>query len=329
MRERVERVFASLEQLIGTLPVPPSHRELIWVHLKAGREQALASPRLPAIQLPLLVHAAITGDERPAHHLAEACTLLYFGVDLFDNLIDDELSSSWDTRDPAEASLAATTLLAAAPQIAVARLRERGVPPERLWELAHLFAETLLTMSAGEHEDVLLTGRADVRPEMCRDMIERKSGSEFALFAKAGAILATEDEGVIQQYADFGRCFGMASQLRSDVWDIWSAEISQDLTNGRCTLPVVHALSTLREGRRERLQELLSAARDSAEHHDEVRTLLAETGSMSHTTMVIEVYLRRAREYLAATSPLEPAGQDLRTLLDKVSLLATSNDGHQ
>ena len=144
MRERVERVFASLEQLIGTLPVPPSHRELIWVHLNAGREQALASPRLPAIQLPLLVHAAIIGDERPAHHLAEACTLLYFGVDLFDNLIDDELSSTWDTRDPAEASLAATTLLAAAPQIAVARLREHGVPPERLWELAHLFAETLL-----------------------------------------------------------------------------------------------------------------------------------------------------------------------------------------
>jgi len=329
MRERVERVFASLEQLIGTLPVPRSHRELIWIHLKAGREQARASPRLPAIQLPLLVHAAISGDERPAHHLAEACTLLYFGVDLFDNFIDDELSSSWDTRDPAEASLAATTLLAAAPQIAVARLREHGVPPERLWELAHLFAETLLTMSAGEHEDVLFTGRVDVRPEMCRDMIERKSGSEFALFAKAGAMLATEDEGVIQQYAAFGRCFGMASQLRSDVWDIWSAEISQDLINGRCTLPVVHALSTLREGSRERLQELLRAARDSAEHHDEVRMLLAETGSLSHTTMVIEVYLRRAHEYLAATSPLEPAGQDLRALLDKVSLLATSDDGHQ
>lgn len=329
MRERVEWVFASLEQLIGTFPVPASHRELIWVHLHAGRDQALASPRLPAIQLPLLVHAAITGEERPAHHLAGACALLYFGVDLFDDLIDDELSSSWITRDSAEASLAATTLLAAAPQIALVRLQEHGVPPERLWELARLFAETLLTMSAGEHEDVLFTGRVDVSPEMCRDMIERKSGSEFALFAKAGAMLATEDEGVIQQYAAFGRCLGIASQLRSDVWDIWSAETSQDLINGRCTLPVVHALSTLQEESRERLQELLRAARESAEHHDEVRGLLAEAGSLRHTTLVIEVYLRRAREYLAATSPLDPAGQDLRSLLDKVSLLAPSNDAHR
>jgi hypothetical protein len=56
--------------------------------------------------------------------------------------------------------------------------------------------------------------------------------------------------------------------------------------------------------------------------------LLAEAGSLRHTTLVIEVYLRRARECLAATTPLEPAEQALRTLLDKVSLLATSDEAH-
>jgi len=284
---------------------------------------------MPAIQLPLLVHAAITGEEGPAHHLAGACTLLYFGVDLFDNLIDDELSPNWGARDPAEASLAATTLLAAAPQIALAHLREHGVPPERLWELVRLFSETLLTMSAGEHEDVLFTGRADVSPQMCRDMIERKSRSEFALFAKTGAMVATEDEGVIEQYAAFGRCLGMASQLRTDVWDLCGAKRSQDLINGRCTLPIIYALSTLQGEERGRLQELLGAARESTEPHEEVRMSLAASGSIRRTTLVIEVYLQRARDYLAAASPLEPAGQDLRTLLDKVSLLSTTGDAHR
>jgi hypothetical protein len=70
---------------------------------------------------------------------------------------------------------------------------------------------------------------------------------------------------------------------------------------------------------------LLRAARKSAEHHDEVRAVLAETASLRHTILVIEVYLRRAREHLAAASPLEPAGQGLSMLLDKVSLLATSD----
>jgi geranylgeranyl diphosphate synthase type I len=326
MHERVERVFAFIEELIATLPVPPSHRELLRIHVGVGREQAEVYPELPAIQLPLLVHAAITGDERPALPVAGACTLLYLGADLFDNLIDHELPSSWDSRDPAEGNLAATTLLAAVPQLSVARLRERGTPLARLWALTQLFAETLLTMSAGEHEDLLFTKWGNVGPEMCRGMAERKSGSEFALFTRAGAILATDDPAVIEKYAAFGLCLGTASQLCSDVGDIWGEGMSRDLLNARRTLPIVHALSTLRGESRERLQELLGAARESPECHAEVRTLLTAAGSMHYTALVVEVYRQRARNNLAAASPREPAGRALRMLLDEVSLLSMVED---
>src|SRR5215218_4046152 len=211
MYGRVERVFASIEELIGALPVPRSHRELLRVHVGVGREQAEVYPELPAIQLPLLVHAAITGDERPALPLASACTLLYLGADLFDNVADRELAEHWRTHDPTEANLAAATLLATLPQLSVAQLQERGVPPARLWALAHLFAETLLTMSAGQHEDLLFSQTdVDVTLKDCRGMIERKSGSEFALFAKAGAVLASADPCVTESYGAFGLCLGTA-----------------------------------------------------------------------------------------------------------------------
>src|SRR5215212_7640873 len=221
MYGRVEKVFDFLDTLIDMLPVPSSHRALLRVHLDTGRDEATGYPELPAIQLPLLVHAAIRGDERPALPLAGACTLLYLGADLLDNLIDDELSIDWHDRDPAEASLAATTLLAALPQLALARLREQGTPSARLWELSHLFAETLLTMSAGEHEDVRFTDRDDVGVKTCRNMVERKSGSEFGLFARAGALLATEDPAIVEKYTAFGLCLGTARQICTDVWDIW------------------------------------------------------------------------------------------------------------
>jgi geranylgeranyl diphosphate synthase, type I len=322
MQERVEQVFAFIEELIEALPVPLRHRELLQVHLGVGREQIDIYPELPAIQLPLLVHAAITGDQRPALPLAGACTLLYLGADLFDNLIDHELSPSWHTRDPAEANLAAATLLAALPQLSVARLREQGTPPARLWALTHLFAETLLTMSAGEHEDMLVAKRENVGLKMCRTTAERKSGSEFALFTRAGAILATEDPSVIEKYAVFGLCLGTASQICSDIGDIWGEGISRDLLNGKRTLPIVHALYALRGASRERLQELLRVARKSAEYHDEVRALLAAAGSIHYTTLVVEIYLQRARDQLDAASPREPAGWALRILLDGTSLLS-------
>ncbi len=326
MHERVERVFAFIEELIGALPVPPSHRELLRVHVGVGREQAEVYPELPAIQLPLLVHAAITGDERPALPVAGACTLLYLGADLFDNLIDDELSSKWRARDPAEANLAAATLLAAVPQLAIARLQKQEIPVARLWALANLFAETLLTMSAGEYEDLLFTERGDVRPEMCKAMAQRKSGSELALFASAGAILATEDVELIEEYTAFGLYLGTARQIYTDVLDIWKRENSADLLNGKRTLPIVHALSTLEGESWERLQDLLGVVREGNERHDEVRTLLLEAGSVDYTDVVVRIYREQARYHLAEASPREPAGRALRLLLDGTSVLAAGTD---
>jgi geranylgeranyl diphosphate synthase type I len=326
LSERAEQVFAFVEGLIETLPVPTRHRALLRLHVDVGRKQAETYPELPAIELPLLVHAALTGDQTPALPVAGACTLVYLGADLLDNLFDRELPPAWHTRESAEANLAATTLLAALPQLSIARLREQGTPPARLWALAHLFAQTLLTMSAGEHEDLVLKEGENGVLQACRAIAERKSGSEFALFARAGAILATEDPTAIERYAAFGLWFGTASQLCSDVGDIWGEGISQDLLNGKRTLPVVHALYVLRGASRERLQELLGAARESAGCHGEVRALLAEAGSMHYTALVVEVYRQRAGNHLAAASPREPAGRALRMLLDGASLLPMGED---
>jgi geranylgeranyl diphosphate synthase, type I len=319
----VGRVFAFLDKLFLTFPVRSGHRELLQIHLRVGKERAEAWPEMSSIQLPLLVHAAITGDERPALPVAGACTLLYLGADLFDSILDDELPPSWHARDSSEASLAATTLLGALPQLSIARLQQQGTPPATLWSLAHLFADTGLTMGAGQYEDLLFSSPSleNLSVENSRAMAEHKSGAEYALFATAGAVLATEDPSTIEAYAAFGSCFGIAQQLINDAQDIWGDKCGQDLLNGKRTLPIVHALSTLRGQQRERLQKLLAAARESAEHHDGVRALLAAAGSLRYTALIVWLYQQQARSHLALASPQEPAGRELYTLLDRASLL--------
>jgi geranylgeranyl pyrophosphate synthase len=146
-------------------------------------------------------------------------------------------------------------------------------------------------------------------------MTERKSGSADALLARAGALLGTEDPFTIEAYAAFGSCFGIAKQLINDVSDIWGEVESQDLLNGKRTLPIAHALSVLRGKQRERLQNLLAAA------HEEVRTLLAAAGSVRYTALVIWLHQQQARNHLAAASPQEPARRELQMLLDRASLL--------
>lgn len=321
MRERAGWVFAFLDELIGALPVPPEHEELLRVHLDVLREGAQASPAMSAVQVPLLVHEAITGDGRPAVPVAAACTIFCLGADLLDSVIDRELPPPWDVRDPAEANLAAATLLGALPQLSVARLREGGTPPARSWALADLFAGALLEINAGQHEDLLLSNRVDVSLEDSRAMAERKSGSASALLAKAGAILATEEAPEIRSYAAFGSRYGTAKQLINDVQGIWGEDVSQDLLNGRRTLPVVHALSTLRGGQRERLLKLLALSRESAEHHAGVRAMLAEAGSVRYTARIVWLHQQQARANLAAASPRGAAGRELWAMLDRASLL--------
>jgi geranylgeranyl diphosphate synthase, type I len=321
MRKRAGQVFALLDKVLEALPVPSTHRELLQVQLGVGKERAKAWPEMSVIQLPLLVHTAVAGDERPALPVAAACALLYLGADLLDSTLDHELPPSWHTHNSAEVNLAATTLLAALPQLSIAILRERGTPPARLWALSYLFADTVLELNAGQHEDVLFPNRENVSIEDSLAMVKRKSGAPYALFARVGAVLATEDSFTIEAYAAFGSCFGIAKQLINDAWDIWGEDESQDLLNGKRTLPIVHALSVLRGEQRERLQKVLAVARESAEHHDEVRSHLAAAGSVRYTALMVWLYQQRARRHLRAASPQEPAGRELRMLLDRASLL--------
>lgn len=320
MRERAGRVFASIDKLVAALSVPGCHRELLQVHLRVGEEQAEAWPAMAAIQLPLLVHAAIAGDERPALPVAAACTLLYLGADLFDSVHDHELPPPWRDRGSAAANLAASTLVAALPQLSMARLEEEGTPPGKIWELSRLFASTLLKMSAGQHQDLIFPDMESVSLAQSCAMVERKSGSDSALFARAGAVLATEDASRIDSYAAFGSCLGTARQLITDVYDIWSDVPSRDLLNGKRTLPIVHALCVLQGQRRGRLRDLLAAARESAEHHDEVRAILTATGSVRYTALIIRFHQRQARSHLMTASPNGPAGRELHALIDLASL---------
>ena len=321
MRERVGRVFALLDKVIEALPVHPNHRDLLRIYLGAGREEAEAWPEMSAIQVPFLVHAAVAGDERPALPVAAACTFLSLGADLYDSILDHELPPFWHTRDSAEVNLTATTLMATLPQLSIAHLQRQGTPPARLWALAHHFADTLQLMIAGEYEDLLLPNLERVSLEDSRAMVERKSGSAHALFARAGAVLATEYPLTIEAYANFGLCFGIAKQLINDVWGIWGEHASRDLLNGKRTLPIVYALSTLRGEQRTRLRKLLATARESAEHHHEVRALLAAARSVRYTALIVSLYQQQARNHLVAASPQGTAGEELHMLLDRVSLL--------
>ena len=288
-------VAATLEHL----PTDDAHRRLLCIHLEEGARLAAAQPEHAAFQLTLLVHAALTGEEDAALPLAACHALVYLGADLLDNVADDELPAIWDGFGQGPASLAATTLLCVATRAALERL---DTPAETKWALSRSLDHGLLEMSAGQRAD--LAG-AEVTPAGARAVAERKAGAEFGLFARGAAILAGGDAGA---FGAFGRAFGAGAQIASDLATLFDPD-SEDLVNGRCTLPVAHLLA-----RNPERAALVESARTDPDARERLREALLAHGSIRFAVLVVEVYRRRAM----AVAPLT---EELQALLDAATAL--------
>jgi len=315
-------VLSWLDAFVDELPVPGSQRRLLALVLEGGRRQLSELPELPAAALPVLVHAAAGGLEGAALPLGGACTLVYLGADLLDILADGELTEPWCHLDPGQTTLVSATMLSALPLLALARLE---VPGRTSAGLTSLFGDGLLKMSVGQHLDLESGGARETSPREARAVAEAKSGAEFALFTQCGAVLAGVDAQQSTAYAELGHAVGVAAQILSDMGDLSGPSPSQDLLNGKRTLPVAHGLASRAPDRRSRLLELLDRAQRSPDAHDEVRRALSRSGSFAYTALVTCYYRERALRRLEQAKPLEPGARDLRALLNELASLASVN----
>src|SRR5262249_32896946 len=161
----------------------------------------------------IAVYAAAGGRDPLPLALAAACLCVYLGADLLDNVVDRELSDRWVDHGPNQAILASVTFLT---PLAAARLTEIDAPAAARPTVHDALTDGLLAMSAGQSADVAFEGREDVTLDVCDAMVLAKSGAEWALFARVGALLAGAPATVCDTYTTFGRELGATGQLMSD-----------------------------------------------------------------------------------------------------------------
>jgi geranylgeranyl diphosphate synthase type I len=274
-----------------------------------GRDQAAVLPSgLPAAELPLAVYAAANGRAPAPLPLAAACLCVYLGADLLDNVVDRELSDRWVAVGPNQSLLAGVTFLT---PLAVAAVAELDVPAATRLAVQDALIDALLAMSAGQAADVAFEGRADVSLAACEAMVLAKSGAEWALFARVGALLAGAPAAVCDDFATFGRELGATSQVISDGVDLAAADGGRDLAAGKRTLPVVHALAALSDPARGEVLGHLAAAPHDPARKTAAREALLAAGALHFAALVAEAHRQRALTALRQAAPVGPASQRL------------------
>lgn len=317
--DRVAATLGCIRDLVSRRPITPLLADLVDGALTSVSASGESTPA--SVTVPLDVYEAVSGSWQPAVPLAAAATLIYLGADILDNVADRELPTRWDGWAIDEIILAGATLLGSLSYLALDLLRERqGVAAGRLYFLTQRMASATWAMAGGQLQDIHQPGDS-VAHEAVEAGVALKSGAEMRMLAGVAASLAVDDQAIVTAYEEYGYALGIAAQLRSDCSDIWGSTPSADLTNGRRTLPIVHALAASSGDQHTNLLAVLRRARSDPGCHREVATQLAAAGGLKYAALQVELWVDLGTEALLRAGARTAAGDRLRARLTQLSLL--------
>ena len=278
--------------------------------------------------LGLLAYESLTGDHRRALPGAAAVELGHNFSLVHDDIEDRDVerrhrATLWTVFGVPQAINTGDTLFTLS-RMALHRLSDLGFSDAKVLDLMRLYDETCLALCEGQFMDIWSAEHDDrLSVDFYFDMIGRKTAALIAASVQAGAMLATDDEDVIDAYRGFGWSLGIAFQLNDDLLGIWGDEQAtgkepSDLAKHKKTLPLIYALETAAESDRARLREILAKENALDADLDEARAILERSGAREYTR-------ERARtERDEALRRLESAGVVGVDALERLRLIVVS-----
>ena len=187
-----------------------------------------------------MVCEAVSGDYEIALPAAASIQLLMVAGDVFDDVEDADSDESLSARcGPAVAVNAATALLILAEK-GILRLKEKGLGGDVILNIYDAVNSCYTTACCGQHMDLSPVSSDAVSEDDYLKMTSMKSASQIECASRVGAILATENQELIEDFTQFGQNLGMASQISNDILGIKNGK---DILKKKMTLPVIYALA--------------------------------------------------------------------------------------
>ena len=170
----------------------------------------------------------------------------------------------------------------------------------KLLTLLSTTAEKLVT---GEIDQIDRARSDSMTEEAYFQMIDDKTASLLAAGCQLGIMTSSEDEADWQALHDYGHNFGIAFQLKDDLFDFEGREssvgkpIGLDLKHNMVTLPLIHTFSQITPAEQKQIKRSLSKGKDSA-NQKMVLELVKRTGGLDHAKLRLREYSDRAIQSL-------------------------------
>jgi len=182
-----------------------------------------------------------------------------------------------------------------------------------------ILSDTTNTIAEGEVLQLLNSRNPDTTEQSYMAANRCKTAKLFEAATQLGAVISQASKEQEQALADFGMRLGIAYQLIDDVLDYSSSpdemgkNIGDDLSEGKPTLPLIHAMRT---GTPEQAQVIRQAIENGdGSSIDAVTAAIKATNAIDYTAQVAQQEAAQAKSALL-TLPASPYRDALEQVLD-------------
>lgn len=187
------------------------------------------------------------------------------------------------------------------PLLVFKRMKNR-FPKDRMLKAYEIYAQEMINISYGQGFDIWWhRGHASLVTENeYLQMCAFKTGTLARMSAKLGALFAGATDNEIELAGAFAESIGIAFQIQDDLLNLsaqqskYGKEIGGDISEGKRTLIVIHALKHASSKDRKRLLFILNARTKDQERVREAIAIMERTRSMEYAKAFSHRLVRNA-----------------------------------
>ncbi len=164
---------------------------------------------------------------------------------------------------------------------------------EKLRDIYEIYVQEMINLSIGQAMDIAwhrgLAGADGIAEDDYMQMCAYKTGTLARMAAKIAAVLCDGDRELVAKLGTFAESIGIAFQMQDDILDLTGAEFAKnkgglggDITEGKRSLLVIHALKTASSRDAKRLIEILNMHASDRRLRDEAISIIAKSGAVEY-----------------------------------------------
>lgn len=169
--------------------------------------------------------------------------------------------------------------------------------------ILEIFAKATHYIAEGEIMQMNNCRNPDTTEAFYYEIIHRKTAKLFEIATQLGAMMSSDSESDIEALRQYGEHLGLAYQLIDDAIDYSSSSeeagknVGQDLDEGKCTLPLIYAMS---QSEGETLALLRASIKSGSSHNlEQILAIIKSTHAIEYTARKAKEHAEKAKTALA------------------------------